>query len=82
MTVRLLLTCMATEHCSVVLEPYGAEHVLVAGDLLGLEIEGTGEDAVEIASSPGCTTVWIPASAVSVRATDRLGGAVDLGLPL
>jgi hypothetical protein len=79
---RLLIKCIETEQCSVVLEPYGAEHTLTVDDHLQLELESTDEGPLEIAYSQGCITVWLPTSIGSLRATDRLGNSVDFGLPL
>ena len=81
-TLHLLIECIEPQQCTVMLEPYGAEHVLMAENHLRLTLESTEDVSLELAYSPGCITLWLPPSIVNVQATNRLGESVDLGLPI
>lgn len=82
MTTRLLFKCLEARHCSLLLEPFGAEYVLDSEGHLKVEVDGADGDQLEVAYWPGCISVWIPASTTAVRASDHLGNSIDLGLPL
>jgi hypothetical protein len=79
-SVHLIIGGSSPEQCSVVIEPYGAEYVLMGDDHLRLDIDVSDDSAVEVGYSPGCITLWLPVSVVSVRAANRIGDELDLGL--
>jgi hypothetical protein len=79
---RLTVECLEAKWCSVLFEPYGFELILHAKDQLRLEIGGAGGEALELAYSPGCITIWLPSSVTQVRAWNRLNERIELDLPL
>jgi hypothetical protein len=81
-SAHLTLKCIEPDHCSVVFEPYGSEVILVAEDEIRLSFNCRDEPRIEVAYSPGCITVWLPADIDSVSARDRLDDVIDIGLPL
>lgn len=53
----LRLECLQEDSCSVIFEPYGAEHVLHRGDVFLVEISGPGSGEVFIWYGPGAVSV-------------------------
>ena len=62
-TVRLVVTCVGDESCSVIFEPYGSEYVLQRDEDFHVEIRGPGSGEV---------LVWYGRGAISV--TPWVGG--------
>jgi hypothetical protein len=60
-TVRLVLSCVVADECSVIFEPFGAEHVLRANDDFHVEITGPGSGEVMVWYAPGAISVtpWL-----------------------
>lgn len=82
MNLHLNIGCFEPEQCSVLLEPYGIEYVVVVDDHLLLDIDISDDSTIEVRYSPGCITLWLPVSVVSVQATNRIGDTIDLGLDI
>lgn len=80
--VHLVICGSDTQQCTVLFEPYGAEYVLAAEDYLRLDIDASDDSEIEVAYSTDCITLWLPASTVAVRATNRIGDTIDFGLSI
>jgi hypothetical protein len=58
-TIKLKLSCVDTDACTVNLEPYGAHHELSGEDHFDVTISGEGSGEVEVAYVPEGITSWI-----------------------
>ena len=73
----LIVECADEDSCRVHFEPLGAEHLLVSGDLLRIEVDREGADEVQVMHFPGAVSLWID-PVVHVRVTNRAGEELQL----
>ena len=67
--MTLIVECAQVPECSVVFEPFGAEHTLVKGDAFRVEIAGPGDGEALIWYGPGAISItpWQGGDYVVVR---------------
>jgi hypothetical protein len=60
-TVRLVLTCVQGDSCSVIFEPYGTEYILQRDDDFHVELRGPGNGEVLVWYGPGAISItpWL-----------------------
>lgn len=75
--VVLIVDCVQEQSCSVIFEPYGAEHILRREDQFRVEISGPGSGEVSVWHGPGAMSItpWEGADFTSV--TNREGAVLD-----
>lgn len=81
MSVHLVIGNIQGESFTILFEPYASVYDIEDEDHLELKIESADDSPMEVGYSPGCITLWLPTSVVSVKARNRAGDEVDLGLP-
>lgn len=59
--VRLVLSCVQVESCSVIFEPFGTEYILEAHDEFHVEVKGPGSGELSVWYGPGAISVtpWV-----------------------
>jgi len=67
--MTLIVECAQVSECSVIFEPFGAEHTLVKGDAFRVEIAGPGDGEALIWYGPGAISIipWVGGDYVAVR---------------
>lgn len=55
--VRLVLSCVQVESCSVIFEPFGTEYVLEDADEFHIEVKGPGSGELIVWYGPGAISI-------------------------
>jgi hypothetical protein len=58
-TPSLLVTCVGASECTLIVEPWGTEYHLAAGDWIKVVTQAIAKDACEVSYSPGAILVGI-----------------------